>query len=121
MRSKSLLISLVIGFLYAFYLCILLFKALVRIQGKLDVIELQYMSMWLRPHLILTVLAVIFNALGYLQSMKEYALIAAILYSVAAVVNVFYALMILLPIIFSFHGYYQLCRQKEVWFPSSKL
>lgn len=113
MHSKSLLISLIIGFLYTLYRCIVCFQALLCLSKSLDVIEMQYMSMWIRPHLILVVLAVIFNALGYLHNHKELALISAILYSVAAVANVSYAWMILLPIVFSFLGYYDIYQKRS--------
>lgn len=104
-KSKALLVSLILGLLYAIYLIVYFFDGVAGSQSAGEAIGSGIATMLVMPHMICTVLAVIFNAVGYFQNKKGFALTGGILYSVAAVVFVLYAPFVCIQIVFSFIGY----------------
>ena len=57
------------------------------------------------PHMICTVLAVIFNGLGLFMNKRGFALTGAILYAVAIVMFIPYFMFIIIQMILSFVGF----------------
>lgn len=62
-------------------------------------------AMLVMPHLLLTVVAVIFNALAFFMSKRAFALVAGILYAVAMVLFIAYALFLIIQMILCFVAY----------------
>lgn len=105
MKSKALLISLIIGAIYGVYLIVNFGGALGGASSDEELVGAGIATMLVTPHIILVILAVIFNALGYFKSSKGFALTGGILYSVAAVVFLMYAPFLIVSIVCSFVGY----------------
>lgn len=105
MKSKSLLVSLIVGFLYAVYLIVYFGGLLGGAKGGTEVAGAGIATMLVTPHMILVVLAVIFNAIGYFRNKSGFALTGGILYSVGAVVFLLYAPFLIISIVCSFVGY----------------
>lgn len=104
-KSKALLVSLVIGALYAIYLIVYFAGAMTNSSDAAETVGAGLATAIITPHLVLIVLAVIFNALGYFQNRSGFALTGGILYCVAAGVFLIYAPFCIIEIIFSFVGY----------------
>lgn len=108
MKSKSLLISLIVGALYAAYLIVHFGGAIGGAGSDGEAAAGVIATALVMPHMILVVLAVIFNALGYFKCKRGFALTGGILYAVAAVVFLLYAPFLIIQIVCSFVGYSKL-------------
>lgn len=64
------------------------------------------------PHLICTLIAVIFNALGLFLNKRGFALTGAILYSVAMVLFLAYFMFVIIEMILSYVGF-AMMKKKE--------
>ena len=104
-KSKALLVSLVIGAIYAIYLVAHFGSAIGGSSSDGEAISAGIATLMVTPHMILVILAVIFNALGFFKNAKGFALTGGILYSVAAVVFIVYAPFLIVSIVCSFVGY----------------
>lgn len=104
-KSKALLVSLVIGALYAIYLIVYFVGIMTSSSDGAEAAGAGIATILVTPHLVLIILAVIFNALGYFQNRSGFALTGGILYCVAAGVFLIYAPFCIIEIIFSFVGY----------------
>lgn len=107
-RSKILLISAILGTLYSLYL-ITYFSG--GIFGSKDGVELAGAAMataLVTPHMVLVVLATIFNWVGYFSNKRGFALTGGILYSVGGVIFIIYIMFVIPSIILSFVGYAKL-------------
>lgn len=105
MKSKALLISLIVGTIYGVYLIVNFGSALGGASSDGELVGAGIATMLVMPHMILVILAIIFNALGYFKASKGFALTGGILYSVAAVVFLMYAPFLIVSIVCSFVGY----------------
>lgn len=105
MKSKALLISLVVGAIYAVYLVMHFGSAITGAGSDGEAAAGVIATALVMPHMILVILAVIFNAIGYFAGRTGFALTGAILYAVAAAVFMLYAVFLIVPIICSFVGY----------------
>lgn len=112
-KSKALLVSLVIGALYTVYLIVYFVGNMADSGSSTEAAGAGIATALVTPHLVLMVLAVIFNALGYFQSKSGFALAGAILYCVAAGVFIIYAPFCVIEIVFSFIGYSKLKKIKK--------
>ena len=65
------------------------------------------------PHLVMTALAVIFNALGLFMYYRPFALVAAILYSVALVLFPMYFLYVIVEMVFCYIAFARMAKKKE--------
>lgn len=115
-KSKALLISMIVGILYTLYLVSYFFNGMASSQSSSEAIGSTLATALVTPHMILMILAVIFNTLAYLQNRKGYALVSGILYSVAAGLFLLYAPFVILEIIFSFIGYSKLKKREKEGF-----
>lgn len=102
-KSKLLLVALILGALY------LVYSAWYWFGGGADVGSSStaqagavIASAIVMPHLVLTLLAVVFNALGFALSKRAFALVAGILYSVAMVLFPPYFFFVIVQAILSF-------------------
>lgn len=107
-RSKLLLISAIIGSLYAIYL-VVYFGGLITNSGdSMEAAGNVIATALVTPHMILVGLAVIFNWVGYFTNKRGFALTGGILYSVSGVVFIMYIIFVVPSLVLSFVGYAKL-------------
>lgn len=107
MKSKSLLVSLIIGALYALCLVTYIVQSLQQSTGASQ-IGVGIGTAILTPHIILVVLADIFNAVALFTNKQGFALTGWILFSVGAALFIPYAPFLIVSIVCSFIGYSKL-------------
>ena len=110
-RNVLFLISAIIGTLYLAYIIYYFFSANTGAADSTEALGAGIATALVLPHMILLLLAVIFNWLGWARSIKWAALVGAILYSVAALLFLLYAVFVLVEIVLSFVGYAKLRKQ----------
>lgn len=112
-KNKPLLISLLCGVIYCAFLSIRYYDGIAKADTIVEAVNAEGMAILIAPHLILMILGVVFNALGYLQNHVEFALISFLLYVVSAILFLLYAPLVLVEIISSFIGYRMLDNQER--------
>lgn len=105
-RSTTLLISAILGVAYSVYL-VVYFSSAVGGSGA-KAIGGAIAATLVTPHMICVSIAAIFNVLGWLNNKRNFALVGAILYCVAALAFLLYAMFVIPSIILSFIGYSRL-------------
>lgn len=103
-KSVFLLISAILGVLYALYSIVYWSGAASGSSGAAAV-GAGIATVLVMPHMICAVLAAIFNVLGWTMNSRGLALTGAILYAVAAVLFPIYAMFVLIQMILSFVGF----------------
>ncbi|MGL4571232.1 MAG: hypothetical protein ACRCVJ_09220 [Clostridium sp.] len=103
-HSKALLISAIIGALYSIYLISYFSSGIMDTNGA-EQVGASIATALVTPHMILVVLATIFNWVSYFTNKRGFALTAGILYSVGGVVFLLYILFVVPSIVLSFVGY----------------
>lgn len=111
-KSVILLISAILGIVYAIYIVTYFFGVSTGQSGTAEAIGAGIATALVTPHMICTVLAAIFNVLGWALSHRGFALTGAILYCVAAVAFLMYAPFVVIQIILSFIGFARLKNAK---------
>ena len=104
-RSKLLFISGIIGTIYTAYLFSYFLGSPSGVSGISDEIGGAIATLIVAPHMILTLLAVIFNWLGFALRAKWAALVAGILYAVAMAVFIIYFMFVIIEMIMCFIAY----------------
>lgn len=107
-KSVLLLVSAVLGVLYAGYLVVYFFGVSASSNTGAEAVGAGLATALVMPHMICVVLAAIFNVLGWAQNHRGFALTGAILYAVAAAVFPLYAMFTLVQMILSFVGFAKL-------------
>ena len=102
-----LLISFIIGCAYLLYSLVYWASATGSVSGW-EQIGAGIATALVMPHLICTVLAVIFNALGLFMNKRGFALTGAILYSVALFLFPLYFMFVIVEMILSYIGFAQM-------------
>lgn len=102
-RNKLLLIAAIVGSLYAVYLCTYFSNRLD--SDGLEAIAAGIATVLVMPHMVCTVIAVIFNWIGWASNAGWAALVAGILYAVAMVCTFLYAIFVLVEMILCFVAY----------------
>lgn len=102
--SKLLLVSLIIGVLYLIYSASS-WSGAVGSGDTSEQIGSGIAAALVMPHLVMTVLAVIFNALGLFMHKRGFALTGAILYTVALVLFPLYFMFVIVEMILSYVGF----------------
>lgn len=103
-KSVLLLISLLIGAAYLIYSAVYWSGANAGASGT-EAAGAAIASVLVMPHLICTLVAVVFNALGYFLNKTAFALVAGILYAVAAVLFPAYFMFVIVEMVLSFVAY----------------
>lgn len=111
-KSVLLLIAGILGLAYAIYLVVYFAGANTSAEGVGEALGAGIATAMVTPHMICTVIAVIFNVLGWAMNKAGFALVAGILYAVAAVLFVTYAMFVVVQMILCFIGYAKLHRKK---------
>lgn len=107
-KSKCLLISWVLGVLYVLYLIGYIVNTNASMTETAEAIGAGIATVIIMPHLICTVLAVIFNVLGWAMNKRGFALTGAILYTVALVLMPLYFMFVIIQMILSYVGFAKL-------------
>lgn len=103
--SKCLLISLIIGVAYMAYSAWYWGGAAGSGTNTAEQLGAGIAIAVVMPHLVVTFLAVLFNALGCFLKKRGFALTGAILYAVAMVLFPLYFMFVILEMILSFVGF----------------
>lgn len=109
-KSKLLLVALILGALYVFY------SAWYWLGGGVDSSNAgaAIATVLVAPHLFCTVMAVLFNALGYFMARRAFALTAGILYAVAMVLFPVYFFFVLIQMILCFVAFAKMSKASSV-------
>lgn len=103
--SKCLLISLIIGAIYLIYSAFYWTGTAGSGATTAEQVGSGIATVLVMPHLVFTVLAVIFNALGLFMRKRGFALTGAILYTVALVLFPVYFMFVIVEMILSYIGF----------------
>lgn len=114
-KNTLLLIAFVLGVLYMLYSAYYWFGggATSSVSSDAEALGAGLATALVFPHLLLTLLAVIFNGLGFFTSKPAFALTAGILYAVAALLFFMYFMFVIIQMILCFVGYAQLHKAKK--------
>ena len=111
--NKCLLISFILGLIYVLYSLSYWGGALTNGAQAAEQIGAGLATIIVMPHLVCTVLALIFNGLGLFLRKGGFALVGAILYTVALVLFIPYFLFVIIEMILSYIGFSQLNKAKK--------
>jgi len=103
--SKLLLISFIIGVAYLLYSIVYWSGAAGAGETTAEQVGAGIATVLVMPHLIVTALAVLFNALGLFMHKRGFALTGAILYTVAIVLFPVYFMFVIIEMILSYIGF----------------
>lgn len=103
--SKLLLISFIIGVIYLIYSFFYWSSAAGSGSNAAEQIGSGIAAALVMPHLIATVVAVVFNGLGVFMRKRGFALTGAILYTVAIVLFPMYFMFVIIEAILSYIGF----------------
>lgn len=106
-KNKLLCIGFVIGLLYLVY-SFVYWGSATDTQDAGEAIGAGIAMVLVFPHLVCTLIAVIFNGLGWLLHKRGFALTAGILYAVAIALFPMYFFFVLIEMILCFIGFSQL-------------
>lgn len=110
-KNKILLISFLLGLIYSLYL-ILYFSGVFGAGSSSEQAGAAIATVIVMPHMIVTILATIFNGLGCFLEKRGFALTGAILYAVAMALMPMYFMFVILQMILSFIGFTKLKKGK---------
>ncbi len=103
--SICLLISFIIGLAYMIYSFKYWGGANSNVADASEALGAGIATALVTPHLVCTFIAVVFNALGLFLKKRAFALVGAILYTVAMVMMPIYFFYVILEMILSYVGY----------------
>lgn len=103
--SKALLVSLIIGVLYLIYSVWYWSGTAGSGVTTAEQVGTGLATALVMPHLVMTALAVIFNALGLFMKKRGFALTGAILYTIALVLFPMYFMFVIIEMILSYVGF----------------
>lgn len=115
-RNKLLLVALILGVAYVVYGLWYWFGGGAAASVGADSasqVGAGLATMLVTPHLVLTVVAVAFNALAYFMGKRAFALVAGILYAVAMVLFLAYFFFVLAQMILCFVAYAKMPKKGE--------
>lgn len=101
-RSVLLLISGILGLLYAIYLVSHFGGGMAASSSDAELIGAGLAATLVAPHMICVVLAVVFNIIAWFGNVRWAALVAGILYAVAMICFIIYALFVMVQMILCF-------------------
>ena len=110
--NKFLLISLILGAAYLVYSVVYWSGAAGSGSNIGEQIGSGIATALVMPHLVCTVVAVIFNALGLFLEKRGFALTGAILYTVAIVLFPIYFMFVIIEMILSYIGFAKIPKLK---------
>ena len=111
-KSKVLLVSAILGFLYAIYLGLSFFIEELVFELNVEFLENIFITEFMIPHVILAVLALIFTLLAFFLGQRVLAVLAGVCYIGAAAVFLQYGIFVLPMVVLSFVGTFTLGNNK---------
>ncbi len=111
--NKPLLIAFIIGILYLVYSFFYWSGAISSSASSAEQLGAGLATVLVMPHLIMTALAVLFNALGLFLRKKGFALTGAILYTIAIILFPIYFMFVIIETILSYVGFATMPKQKN--------
>lgn len=103
--SKPLLIAFILGAVYLIYSIVYWNGAVGSGADTAEQVGSSIATALVMPHLVMSALAVIFNALGLFMKKRGFALTGAILYGVALALFPVYFMFVIIQMILSFIGF----------------
>lgn len=103
-RSKSLFACAILATIYSLYL-IIYFCSIMMSSDSIEALGGAIATALVTPHMVLMTLGAIFSWLGFLLKKSWSALVGAILYCVAALVFMMYAMFCIPMIVLGFLGF----------------
>ncbi len=113
-RSKILLVSAILGLLYSIYIISYFSNGIFGSKGSTEVLGAAIATAVVTPHIILVVLATIFNWIAYFSNKRGFALTGCILYAVGGAIFIMYIIFVIPSMILSFVGYAKLKKIIEI-------
>lgn len=107
-RSVCLLISAILGVLYAIYLVSYFTGAAGSAGDTTTTVGVGLAAALVMPHMVSTALAAIFNILGWVMNHRGFALTGAILYTVALALFPMYFMFVIVQAVLSYVGFARL-------------
>lgn len=107
-KSKTLMISGILGLIYAIFLISNFGGAVFGASSDAEAVGGAIATALVTPHMICVVLAVIFNIIGAFYNKSGFALTGGILYAVGGVLFLLYMPFVIPMIVLSFVGYSKL-------------
>ncbi len=104
-RSIPLLIGAILGVIYSIYIISYFSTAISSSTSASATLGAGIATALVLPHMICTILAAIFNIIGWAANLRWSALVGGILYCLAAVMFFMYAPFVLVQIVLSFVGF----------------
>ncbi len=112
-KSKLLLVSWVLGLLYAVYLVVYFGGGITGAGSDGELLGAAIATTIVGPHMVCVIVAVIFNLIGWAKSVRWAALTEAILYAVSMALFPMYFMFVLIQTILSFVGFAKLQKNTE--------
>ena len=107
-KNILLIIALIIGAAYLIYSLVYWFGAASGDSSSAEQAGAAIATVLVMPHLLMTFLAVVFNALGVFMNKRGFALTGAILYAVAMVLFPAYFMFVVVEMVLSFIAFAQM-------------
>lgn len=111
-KSVCLLISWILGVLYAIYLVGYFGGAVGTAGSSSEALGAGIATALVMPHMVCAVLAAIFNVLGWAMNHRAFALVGAILYTVALALFPMYFMFVIVQMVLSYIGFAKLKKIK---------
>ncbi len=107
-RSKALLVSAILGLLYSIYIITYFTGQLSASKDAAELAGSAIATALVTPHMVLVILAAIFNWVAYFTNVRGLALTGAILYAVGGVLFILYFIFVIPSMVLSFVGFAKL-------------
>lgn len=104
-RSKLLLVAMILGIAYMIYSVVYWTGTTADSSTSAETAGAAIASIIVMPHLVCTLVAVVFNSLGFFLRKTAFALVAGILYAVAMVLFPVYFMFVIIQMILCFVAY----------------
>ncbi|NLB60822.1 MAG: hypothetical protein GX802_00070 [Clostridiales bacterium] len=108
-----LMISAVLGIVYTILILLFYGKTIFGAGTALSLIVGALAATFAAPHIVVVAIAAVFNTIAVISSSKTFALVAAILYCLGAILFIFFSIFILPSIVLCFIGYDRLNKAKK--------
>ena len=112
-KSKLLLVSWVLGLLYAVYLVVYFGGGITGAGSDGELLGAAIATTIVGPHMVCVIVAVIFNLIGWAKIARWASLTGAILYAVSMALFPMYFMFVLIQTILSFVGFAKLQKNTE--------
>lgn len=104
-KSKSLLISSILGTLYLFFLIYNFIGNILNFDTFTNAIVTSILAFLIIPHIFLLILALIFNIIGFVANLRWCALVSGIFYCISILAMPLLFIFLIPSIAFSFHAF----------------